>query len=262
MKAKNVFVPVLTALAFTSCEKIVQIDLNTTNPKLIVEANVTNQPGTYKVLLSHSVNYYDPDIFPAVTGATVVIADNTGNSETLSEVSPGNYETSTLQGVEGRTYTLNITTADGKQYSAVSTMPYHVAIDSVNFEMRRENRYRVICKFKDPEGEQNYYKLQLSSNDTANLDTTDIRIVADGFADGQELSITYGTHLILGDSVTVKLECIDKSAYDFYRTLPDVEGDLNSFLSAPPANPVTNVSNGALGYFSAYSVTLYSTVVH
>jgi hypothetical protein len=120
----------------------------------------------------------------------------------------------------------------------------------------------VICKFKDPEGVLNFYKLQLSSNDTLGLDSTDIRILADGFADGQELSLTYRTHLIVGDSVTVKLECIDKTTYDFYRTLPDVEGGINSFASAPPANPVTNLSNGALGYFSAHAMSVLSTKVH
>jgi hypothetical protein len=261
MKARNIFI-VAILFFFVSCEKVVYIDLNTTNPKLIVEANVTNQPGPYTVLLSHSVNYYDPNIFPAVTGASVIISDDDGNTETLTEVSPGKYQTSSIQGVEGRTYSLKII-ADGNEYDAASTMPYRVAIDSVNFEQRDEgNGYRVICKFIDPEGMANYYKLQLSSNDTANLDSTDVRILADGFADGQELTIRYGTHLVVGDTVTVKLECIDKVTYDFYRTLPNVEGDIRQFMSAPPANPVTNLSNGALGYFAACAVSKVDTIVH
>jgi len=249
-------------LYLTSCEKVVYVDLNTTDPKLVVEGNLSDQPGPYIISLTHSVNYYDPDIFPAVSGAHLVISDNAGNSETLTEVSPGKYQTNTLQGVTGRTYSLKIS-ADGKQFDASSTMPSHVPIDSVNFQLNNNgNSYRVICKFKDPEGVQNFYKLQLSSNDTAGLDTTDVRILADGFADGQELSITYRTHLLPGDSVNVKLECIDNSIYTFYRTLADDEGGIRSFVSAPPANPVTNVSNGGFGYFSAYSVAIVSTVVH
>jgi hypothetical protein len=262
MKLKSIIFSVLI-ISLIACEKVIQIDLNTTNPKLIVEANVTNQPGPQTVLLSHSVNYYDPNNFPAVTGAHISISDNAGNSESLIEVVPGNYQTQSLPGIEGRTYTLKIITADGNNYSAVSTMPYHVAIDSVNFQPNRDSTsYRVICKFKDPEYVLNYYKLQLSSNNIAGLDSTNIRIVKDGFADGQELSLTYRTHLLLGDSVTVKLESIDAATYDFYRTLPDVEGGLRSFTSAPPANPVTNITNGAIGYFSAHSVSDSLTVVH
>jgi hypothetical protein len=158
---------------------------------------------------------------------------------------------------------LSILTPDGANYSGASTMPPQVAIDSVNFELNRNGiTYRVICKFKDPEGVANYYGMLLNSNDTSGLDTTDLRIAADGFADGQELSISRRTNLVLGDSVYVKLECFDKSTYDFYRTLPDVEGGIRSFTSAPPSNPVTNLSNGALGYFSAHSVVYDSVRVH
>ncbi len=262
MKAKNIFLSIML-LTFISCEKVIYIDLNTSNPKIIVEANLTNQQGPYKVKISHSVNYYDANNFPAETGAHVTLNDNAGTTETLAEVTPGNYETSTLQGVEGRTYSLKIVTADGSEYNAASTMPYHVLIDSINFEPGREgNSFRVICKFKDPEGVLNYYKLHLTSNDSTKIDSTDIRIVADGFADGQELTLTYRTELVPGDSVFVMLECIDKTTYDFYRTLPDVEGGIRSFTSAPPANPVTNLSNGALGYFSARSVSVGAAVVH
>jgi hypothetical protein len=262
MRERNILIA-LCMIIVSSCEKIINVDLNTNNPKLIVEANVTDQPGPYQVSLSHSVNYYDANNFPVVTGAHINITDNAGNSESLFEITPGKYQTQSLQGVDGRTYTLSIVTTDGNQYSAVSTMPAFVPIDSINFVPNRDSTtFRVICKFKDPEGELNYYKLQLSSNDTMGLDTTRVRIIADGFADGQELSLTYRTRLILGDTVSIRLESIDKVTYDFYRTLPNVEGGLESFASAPPANPVTNLSNGALGYFSAHSLSAVTTTVH
>ncbi len=263
MKTFNRIILTIVLLYLTSCEKVIYIDLNTTNPKLIVEGNITNLPGPYTVLLSYSVNYYDPNTFPPVTGAVIIVSDNAGNSEILTEVIPGKYETSSLQGIEGRTYSLKIV-ADRNEYTATSTMPYNVPIDSINYEQQHEHDggYRIVCKFKDPAGLANYYKLKITTNDPANNDTNNIRIVSDQYADGQELSLTYRSHLLLNDSVYAKLEGIDKATYDFYRTVPDVEGDIRSFMSAPPANPVNNISNGGLGYFAAYTISRDTSIVH
>jgi Domain of unknown function (DUF4249) len=50
----------------------------------------------------------------------VWIKDDQGNSELLTEVEPGVYETSAsgIRGVEGRSYHVEITTIDGKQYES------------------------------------------------------------------------------------------------------------------------------------------------
>jgi hypothetical protein len=249
-------------ISFAACEKVIIVDLNSASPKVVVEGNITNETGPYTIKLSSTANYYQPNVFPPVTGATVVVSDDAGNSETLTEVIPGSYQTAHLQGVPGRTYTLNIN-SNGNIFTASSTMPTPVPIDSVNFVLSTRNQtYRVVCKFKDPAGIANYYKLQINSNDTLGFDTTSVRILKDGLADGQELSITYRTHLLLGDSVIVKLECIDYNTYEFYSTLPNVGGGLGSILAAPPANPINNISNGGFGYFAAYSISRDTTTVH
>lgn len=257
-------------LCFTSCEKVVLIDLISKNPQPVIQANITNEPGPYTVKLNSSVNYYESNTFPAITGAGVVISDNTGYSETLDESSPGIYKTATLIGTMGRTYTLNITT-NGKQYKATSTMPSNIAIDSILFQLNGGGgfggnpnpvpSYRVICKFKDTPGIANYYMLELTSNDTAAFNKNNSRVLSDKLVDGQELSMSYRTHFLLNDSVTVKLKCIEKPIYDFYSTLPNAMGE-GGFLSSLPANPLNNISNGGLGYFSAYSLSEKSAVVH
>ncbi|STC94109.1 DUF4249 domain-containing protein [Chryseobacterium carnipullorum] len=57
-----------------------------------------------------------------MTGAQVVLSDNTGQTETLQYVGDGKYKTTNFTGVTGRTYTLKIQ-AEGKQYTAQSSMP-------------------------------------------------------------------------------------------------------------------------------------------
>ena len=53
---------------------------------------------------------------------------------------------------------------------------------------------------------------------------------------------------------------IDKSTYDYYRTLADLLYT-NPFFGSTPANPNTNLSNGALGYFGSYSSSFKTLVV-
>lgn len=244
---------------FSSCEKVINIDLNNSDPRLVVEANVTNQAGPFTVCLKSSGNFYGTNIFPPVTNAIVTLSDNAGSSEVLQQLSDGIYQTLTINGIPGRTYKLSIS-YNGKEYVAVSSMPNPVPIDSVVIKTstvggggRPSNGFRVITYFKDPPGLGNYYRLLLSSNDTSAINKTRFKILSDKLADGNEVSISYNTKLLSSDSITLELESIDKPTYDFYSTLGDASGDGSFFLSAPPANPVNNISNGGLGYFAAYS---------
>jgi hypothetical protein len=59
-----------------------------------------------------------------------------------------------------------------------------------------------------------------------------------------------------GDEVTIWLESVDKYVYEYFRT----EGS-EGWQSASPANPTSNISNGALGYFNACSVRTISIIV-
>ena len=62
------------------------------------------------------------------------------------------------------------------------------------------------------------------------------------------------SELVSGDSVKVDLVSFDKNAYDYYNTLKSTLSAGGPF-SAPPANPVSNISNKALGYFGAFAIT-------
>ena len=82
-----------------------------------------------------------------------------------------------------------------------------------------------------------------------------IFLITDRLQDGGEITSTLFADtdtLLTGDSVSVQLQCIDENVYNYFRTLAQVLN--NSTLSTSPANPPSNLSNGALGYFSAYAV--------
>src|ERR1041385_7284209 len=80
---------------------------------------ITDQPGQNLVKISMTQPVSDQlTAAPAVSGATVVIVDDLGNEETLTELSSGNYYTSSTHGVIGRSYSLKIQTKDGEVYQS------------------------------------------------------------------------------------------------------------------------------------------------
>lgn len=258
----------LLAVMLLSCEKVITIDLKNTDSRVVIQANVTSLPGPYTVKMNSSVSYYSNNTFPAISGAQVGISDNAGNAETLHETLPGVYVTDSLQGTPGRTYYLSVT-ANGKNYSAGSKMNNPLPLDSfvleplINRMSQAITGYRVTCKFTDPLGLGNYYRVVISSRDTAAIGDRTWRIVSDKYTDGTQMSVSFRTRLISGDSVGIELQSIDKSTYDFYNTLGNAVGSASAgqFLAALPANPTNNISNKGLGYFAAYGVTRAAKLV-
>lgn len=233
----------------TSCEKVIQLDLNTSSSQIVIEGNVTDQPGPYTIKISNSVQIEDSNVFPAVSGATVTIRDNSGNSEVLQEDSAGRYVTSVLQGTPGRTYTLTVLTA-GKTYTAISTMPDAVELDSL-YSQKSDFRgaKQIGLQFKDPETINNYYHLLDYINDTAQ---ESFIVSSDIVNQGKVISgalVYMDADMKSGDKYTLVLQCVDKGVYDYFRTAGIFNGQ-----SASPSNPVSNISNHALGYFNACTV--------
>ena len=254
---------------FPSCEKVIDINLNSSEPKIIIESNVTDQPGPYAVKLSQTVNFGESNIFPPVSAAAVRISDDTGNAETLTETIPGIYSSATIQGTPGTAYTLEVT-VNGKTYKAVSIMPKPVNIDSLIVESSssmgpREKNQIVNVQYTDPLGKGNYYRFILLINGKVQ---NDIFIDNDELQDGEikNCRLTRGTNntkLNPGDSVTVLLQTIDKGVYEYFRTLSQIVGSDGGLMrqSTSPSNPISNFSNGTLGYFSAYGLTSKTIVI-
>ena len=99
---------IILSLMFYSCVERIDIELDDSYSRLIVDGAVTTDTMAHTILLSESTSYYYNQPAPAVSGADVQISDGT-DSFTLDEESPGVYRTDTsFYGVAGKTYTLDI----------------------------------------------------------------------------------------------------------------------------------------------------------
>lgn len=243
------------SLALFSCQKVVHVDLNSAAPKVVIEANISDEPGPYTVKVTKSVNFDQTNAFPGIGGAKVVLQDDAGNTDTLTEISTGVYKTTTTVGTPGRTYTLSVATG-GVTYTAVSKMNAPVVIDSINAQKGffGTKRYMHVF-FTDPAPTKNWYKIVETINDSVRRN---IFITDDRLREGQQMEeiLFMGGEpedsLMRGDSVTIALQSIDEGVFEYFRTLiPVAEG---ADPSSTPSNPKTNFNNGALGYFNAYAV--------
>ena len=108
----SLIISALLLLAIGACEKIVEPDLETATPRLVVDARVNlfkNQPSNYQqVKLSLSKPFYQAQV-DAATGAQVSVSDGSGNTFAYTESgNSGVYEQQNFTPTIGETYTLII----------------------------------------------------------------------------------------------------------------------------------------------------------
>lgn len=244
-----------------SCEKVIDVDLNTAGPKLVIEGIITNQAGPYTVKLSKTTSYTAPNEFVPISGAIVMVNDNSGGTETLAETSPGIYQGAQLKGVPGKTYRLNVKIGE-EAYTASSVMPAAVPIDTlIQGEKKGFSDAKVAIQtwFYDTQGTDDYYRFSFSVNGvpSESIFTFDARLY-DGTYVKYDLSRTDEEEeeqgippIKAGDKVEVTLYHIDQPVYLYFLILEQNSGD---GPPTTPGNPTSNISNGALGYFSAQTL--------
>ena len=131
---KNYFLYILLIVFTTSCEDVIDINLNTAEPKLVIDASINWFKGTIgneqQIKLSLTAPYFNTSVPPA-NGAIVSVSDN--NSNTFNFIEEGNsgiYRNTTFVPVINQTYILTII-YNGETYTATETLKSVVDIDFV-----------------------------------------------------------------------------------------------------------------------------------
>lgn len=261
---KNIFSVIIMALLFTSCEKVVDLKYKSNQSRIVIEGNISNQAGPYFVKITKSIFLPETGNYPTIDNASVNISDDAGNSETLTPQGNGMYSTTTLNGAEGRTYTLTVQ-AENQTYTAQSTMPQRVIFDSIKIEkllVTGETEYNLIPVYNDPIAKGNNYRFALSvNNKLINQHFVQNDVVRNGVVNTVGLEINDDDlKFKAGDSITVKMQCIDKNVALYYTTLA-LMADSGPGGGTSPNNPPTNITNGALGVFSAHIVETKTTTI-
>lgn len=256
-RMKNTFSLLFLAFVLASCEQIIDIEYKENQSKIIIEGNITNSAGPYLVKITKSLSLEESGPYPTIDDAVVSIADDAGNSETLTPLGNGTYTTTAILGTEGRTYTLTVDT-ENQRYTAQSKMPALVPFDAIQVDevtVMGEIEYNLIPKYFDPSEKGNKYQFILTVNDTlVSQHFVQNDDIENGVVNTRRLEINDNDlKLKQGDRVSVKMQCIDASVSSYYTALA-LMADSGPGGGVTPNNPPSNISNGALGIFSAHTV--------
>jgi hypothetical protein len=258
---KYISLLIVGSIGISSCEKVIDVKLNNADNHLVIEGNITDQPGLQVIKISKSVLYTESNTYPPVTGAIVNVTDDNGHAWVFSESAPGTYTFGPVKGETGRIYSLKVT-VNNIVYTASSTMPAAVGVDSLDvkvFNFGGEEQKQAQVHYKDPAAVANQYRFVMWVN---GVQSKQVYAENDRLTDGKDVpSVLFFTgnnddddELKTGDKVAIEMQCIDKSIFTYWYTLSQ-QSQNGPGGGVTPGNPPSNISNSALGYFSAHTVS-------
>lgn len=259
----NVFLLIALLFTATACEEVIEIDLNSTNPLIVVEGVIEKDSPAW-IQLSYTSDYFTPEEAVMINNAKITITSNTGESEILTYIGEGNYKGVELLGIEKQRYDISIQ-FDDEFYTASTNIYAASEILDVEIEENSMQRpghdasYSASITFKDEIGLNNFYMLKYIIN--GELQTVRYSLVDDSFYNDKG-SIEFTPMMLnleLNDVVEVLLYSIDEDTYVYYSQLNDQGG--NMMNSSTPYNPKSNFGINVLGYFTGWSVVSYEFTV-
>jgi hypothetical protein len=276
-------------LFLVSCEKDINIKLDPSQTKLVVDATIENGQAPV-VFLSKSLDFFskiNPEVLAAslVRNARIKIGDGTSEvilteDSIVRNTSKIYFYTTSGSGLffRGKTntkYTITIEVL-GEVYTATTTIPEITRrIDSLWWEKipfaEDTNDVRVMFKGTDrvgfgdfiryftKRGQEPFLPGFNSVFDDQIVDGSTYTVQIDkGFDKNLEFADSI-SNFKRGDTVTIKLCNIDKGTYDFWRTYEFSFQSIGNPFSSP-IRILGNISNDALGYFGGYGAQ-YRTVI-
>ncbi|KUJ63312.1 hypothetical protein AR687_03950 [Flavobacteriaceae bacterium CRH] len=154
----------LLSTLISSCTDAYNLQTNTYEEALVVEATITNELKNQEIKLTKTAKFEEEGI-KTVVGANVNVNDNKGNTYHFQEAD-GKYISETpFKALPNTEYTLEISTADGKKYqSSNQTLTTETEIESVTSKVitdPKEGRgVQINVKSYDPANTSKYYRYE------------------------------------------------------------------------------------------------------
>jgi hypothetical protein len=258
MKTIKYSIASLMLLFITGCQDVIPVDLNTTPPRLVIDASINWYKGTsgneQTIKLTKTTDYYSTNI-PVVSGAVIYITANGTNFNFTEIPNTGKYVCTNFIPVINQNYVLTVI-SENQTYNASETLiqvpKIEPKVDQDNHSGLSGDDIQIKFYFQDNGHKFNYYLTRLDCN-IAPFPEYDAK---DNESSTGNLLFKNYDHKDLKTSDTVKLslfgiseEC--RNYIDILLNAADSGGFFNSTPSNARGNIInqTNESNFALGYF-------------
>lgn len=251
---------VLILISLTSCEDVIDLNLNTSEPRLVIDASINwfkrTSGNEQKIKLTLTAPYFETTVPPA-NGAQIIVKDSDNNIfNFVEESNSGIYKNNDFIPEINKTYTLEII-YKGETYTATETLKSVAPIEYV--EQKNDagfsgNETELKAYYTDPVEEENYYFFEFKS-DLAKVPS--LEVYKDEFTNGNQIFGFYSEEdLNSGNQVIIRNYGVSKRFYEFMFLLlqqnsPDSGGPFETQPATIRGNIInqTNSDNFPLGYF-------------
>lgn len=247
------------SFAFISCEEVVDVDLNNSEPKLVIDASIKWEKGTtgndQTIRLTTTGEYFNNSV-PVANGATVTITDsNAIVYDFIEDAATGNYKCTNFNPVINGVYTLSVS-YNGQTYTATDKLYPVPTITSIEQDLNgiTGNEIELKFNFQDNGAEENFY---MEEYKVPFRPFPLLGVFDDNFTNGNEMfSLIIDEDLAAGQNINFTLHGVSERYHNFMNILIGISGGLsNGPFSTPPATVKGNIinqsnaSNFPLGYF-------------
>tara|TARA_R100001369_G_scaffold38256_1_gene63834 strand:+ start:42000 stop:42770 length:771 start_codon:yes stop_codon:yes gene_type:complete len=243
-------------MGFLSCEEVIDVELQESTPRLVVEASIIWEKGTIGntqiISLTTTTPYFNTDISPA-SDALVQVISSSGKLYEFDELDPGIYVNNNFFPELNKEYQLTIQ-YNNEVYTATESMIPVVDLEEVeqtfNGGFSGED-IELKAYFYDPAEFLNFYLVQFFVDDLS------LQIYNDEFINGNRTFAYFSDEdLEVGDDVIFEIQGLSERFYEYLYILSSQAGENNGspFQTQPTTvrgNIInqTNTENFAFGYF-------------
>ncbi|HIP49556.1 MAG TPA: DUF4249 domain-containing protein [Lutibacter sp.] len=248
----------LLSLIVISCTEVVDIDLETAQERLVIEASINWEKGTLGneqvIKLTKTASFYDNEVVYA-TGASVSIVDANNVTYTFDETSDGIYTTSLFNPEFALDYTLNITYND-EVFTATEQLISTSTIDLLaqSTELGFSDDPEITMFFTDPEETDNYYKTLMIHKRTEDFEQFYFN---DQYWEGNQAMFWFESEdLEVGDEIDCYVFGISQRYQKYGEKVFTLAGNRGGPFTTPPINIKGNCVNSTksenypYGYFT------------
>lgn len=271
MRAFQILYSLILLAFLTSCEDVIDVDLSTASPRMVVEASINWVKGSagnqQEIKLSLTSGYFE-QTYPSIDDAVVTVYGPNGEEFAFIHQQNGVYSCSDFIPVLNGVYQLEINW-QGTSYTATETLTAVADIATITQNSEGGflgDQYEVRIRFLDPANQTNYY---LTRFDVSSAVLPDMGVLDDTFFNGNYgFSVYSEEDLAPGDTMRIQLAGISSPYYQYMRKVLDIAGNAGgSPFSTPPATVRGNIRNTAdpqqliLGYFRLSEVDQIDYIV-
>ena len=258
---------VLLIGTLSSCEDVIQVDVAPSATQLVIDAFINNRDTTQTIRLTQTVPYFQTGNAPTVSGATIVLKNQSTNREFVFEDTGSNgmyawtHADSDSIGKVSDTFLLTVR-YQNDVYEATSKLNWTTKVDSITTEEKEagpgdDAKAGYYAEFygKDSTGQKDFYWIKSYKNGkyqtkqltyaTNGISGHDAQNGSDGFPfipPVRESITSSSDPFKVGDVVRVEIWSVTEETIEFFI---QAESQINNggLFARPPENLQTNFVN-------------------